>query len=289
MSFQRLIRFLARDGKIYFGDAILPPNTTDISRTKSARVITGDIFGAHQVTDQVLPVEHLLAPLPQDAVRTVRCLGLNYANHAKEAGMPLPKTPLVFYKPATALAAPTADIEIPRVAQQELGLDYEVELVIVIGKMCRDVAPEDAYEYILGYSVGNDISHRPLQLGPGQWSLGKGFDSWAPWGPGIVSSRVIGDPQRLGVKTRVNGEVRQSSNTRDMIFKVAETVSLLSRGTTLLKGDMIFTGTPEGVAMGEPKGKERWLKDGDVVEVELEGVGVCRNRVVFEGVGKSKL
>jgi 2-keto-4-pentenoate hydratase/2-oxohepta-3-ene-1,7-dioic acid hydratase in catechol pathway len=96
MSFQRLIRFLARDGKIYFGDAILPPNTTDISRTKSARLITGDIFGAHQVTDQVLPVEHLLAPLPQDAVRTVRCLGLNYANHAKEARMPLPKTPVVF-------------------------------------------------------------------------------------------------------------------------------------------------------------------------------------------------
>jgi len=159
----------------------------------------------------------------------------------------------------------------------------------VIGKTCRDVAPENTYEYILGYSVGNDISHRPLQLGSGQWSLGKGFDSWAPFGPGIVSTSIIKDPQRLGIKTRVNGEERQNSNTADMVFKVAETVSLLSQGTTLLAGDVIFTGTPEGVAMGGPKGKERWLKDGDVVEVELEGVGVCRNRVVFADIGKTKL
>jgi 2-keto-4-pentenoate hydratase/2-oxohepta-3-ene-1,7-dioic acid hydratase in catechol pathway len=161
--------------------------------------------------------------------------------------------------------------------------------VIVIGKPCRDVAAKDAYKYILGYSVGDDVSHRPLQLGPGQWSLGKGFDSWAPFGPGIVSTSVIPDPQALKIVTRVNGEVRQNSSTADQIFKVAETVALLSVGTTLMPGDVIFTGTPEGVAMGMKKGEERWLKDGDVVEVELENVGVCRNKVVFEGVGESKL
>jgi len=191
------------------------------------------------------------------------------------------------YKPSTSLASPNADIVIPRIAQSP-GLDYEVELVIVVGKACRDVSEKDAYNYILGYSVGNDVSHRPLQLGPGQWSLGKGFDTWAPFGPGIVSTSVIKNPQTLKIMTRVNGETRQNSSTADQIFKVAETVSKLSAGTTLMPGDVIFTGTPEGVAMGG-KGAEKWLKDGDVVEVELEGVGVCRNKVVFEGVGEPKL
>ena len=163
--------------------------------------------------------------------------------------------------------------------------------MIVIGKTCRDVAPEQALDYVLGYAVGNDVSHRPLQLGGSgsQWSLGKGFDSWAPFGPGIVSSRVITDPQELAIVTRVNGEVRQKSNTADMIFSVKETIAHMSRGTTLQAGDVIFTGTPEGVAMGGKKGSERWLKDGDVVEVELEGVGVCTNRVVYEGVAQVKL
>ncbi|KAI5821438.1 Fumarylacetoacetase-like protein [Pyronema omphalodes] len=288
MPFQRLIRFLSRDGKIYNGDAILPSNTTDLSKTKLARVITGDIFGAHTVTEQVVSVEHLLTPLPQEAVRTVRCLGLNYANHAKESGMPIPKSPVLFYKPPTALAPPNADISIPKVAQSA-GLDYEVELIIVIGKPCRDITPAEAPNYILGYSVGNDVSHRPLQLSPGQWSLGKGFDTWAPWGPGIVSSSLIQNPQKLAIKCRVNGELRQNSNTADMIFKVYETISILSQGTTLLPGDIVFTGTPEGVAMGGKKGSEPWLKDGDDVEVELEGVGICRNKVVFENVARSKL
>ncbi|KAA8912492.1 Fumarylacetoacetase-like protein [Sphaerosporella brunnea] len=288
MAFQRLIRFLATDGRIYYGDAMLPRGVSDLNKATKARVIDGDIFAAHTVTDRVVSVEHLLAPLSQSQVGTVRCLGLNYANHAKEAGMPLPKTPVLFYKPPTSLASPNADIMVPRVAQGP-GLDYEVELVIVIGKPCRDVSPKDAYNYILGYSVGDDVSHRPLQLGPGQWSLGKGFDTWAPFGPGIVSTSVIKDPQALKIVTKVNGDIKQNSSTADQIFKVAETVSLLSAGTTLMPGDVIFTGTPEGVAMGGKKGQEPWLKDGDVVEVWLENVGVCKNRVVFEGVGEAKL
>ena len=192
------------------------------------------------------------------------------------------------YKPSTALAAPTANISVPKIAQGA-GLDFEVELVIVIGKTCRDVVAANAYQYIMGYSVGNDVSHRPLQLAPGQWSLGKGFDSWAPLGPGIVSTSLIPNPQALSIRTRVNGEQRQDSNTADMIFKVAETIEHLSRGTTLQAGDVIFTGTPEGVAMGGKKGSERWLQDGDLVEVELEMVGTCTNKVVYDGVGESKL
>ena len=179
---------------------------------------------------------------------------------------------------------------IPRIAQEAPGLDYEVELVVVVGRTCRDVRTADeALACVLGYAVGNDVSHRPLQLAPGQWALGKSFDSWAPFGPGIVATRALPDPQALRLCSRVNGQPRQDSSTADMIFGVAETVCRLSAGTTLQPGDLIFTGTPAGVAMGGPPGAEPWLAHGDVVEVELEGVGVCRNRVVFEGAVPPKL
>lgn len=242
---QRLIRFLARDGRTHYGDAILPTGVTDIAKTTKARLITGDIFGAHTVTDTVLDVQKLLSPLARSDVHTVRCLGLNYAQHAKEAGMPLPTYPIVFFKPVTALAGPTDAIPVPAMAQECEGLDYECELVIVVGKETRDVSEEKALEYVLGYTVGNDVSHREWQIkrGGGQWGLGKGFDGWAPFGPGIVSGGVIEDPNALQIETRLNGKVVQRSNTRDMIFKVKETIAWLSRGTTLLPGDLIFTGT----------------------------------------------
>lgn len=129
--------------------------------------------------------------------------------------------------------------------------------------------------------MGNDVSHREWQIqrGGSQWSLGKGFDGWAPYGPGIVSSNVIKDPQALRIQTRVNGKSVQDSSTKDMIFNIAKTIAFLSQGTTLLPGDLIFTGTPQGVGMG--KKPQVWLNDGDVVDVELEGVGICSNRVEF--------
>lgn len=202
--------------------------------------------------------------------------------------MPIPKYPILFYKPVTSITGPFSPIPIHPIAQENPGLDYECELVAVIGKPCTDVPKSEALSYIAGYAVGNDVSHRDWQLkrGGGQWALGKGFDGWAPFGPAIVSPSVIDDPQKLRISTKVNGEVRQDMGTQDMIFGVAETVSFLSRGTTLLPGDLIFTGTPQGVAMGmrEP----RWLRDGDVVEVGLEGVGTCRNRVEFASA-ESKL
>ncbi|KAI1335673.1 fumarylacetoacetate hydrolase [Xylariaceae sp. FL0016] len=280
-AFSRLVRFLARNGKVYYGDAILPQGVTDIAKTKKARIVTGDIFGKHEVTDQIADVRLLLAPLASEDVKTVRCLGLNYELHAKESGLPIPKYPVLFYKPVTSLAGPTDPIPVHGLAQEALGLDYECELVAVIGKACSDVSEADALKYVLGYAIGNDVSHRDWQLarGGGQWSLGKGFDGWAPYGPGIVSSELIKDPQTLKISTRLNGQTVQQSNTADMIFDVKRTIAFLSKGHTLLPGDLIFTGTPSGVGMG--RNPKLWMKDGDVVEVELEGVGVCTNKVEF--------
>ncbi|KAI9733097.1 MAG: hypothetical protein M1834_003644 [Cirrosporium novae-zelandiae] len=241
----RLVRFLAQDGKTYYGDAILPAGMTDIAKATKANIIQGDIFGTHTVTNQVASITRLLSPLPPTKIQTVRCLGLNYAAHAHESKMPLPTYPVVFHKPKTAIAGPHDVIPIPSMAQEVLGLDYECELVIIIGKSGRDIPASSALEHVLGYSVGDDVSHREWQLkrGGGQWSLGKGFDGWAPMGPGIVSSNIIKDPQALKISTKLNGRVVQESSTADMIFGVKETIAFLSRGTTLLAGDVIFTGT----------------------------------------------
>ncbi|CAG8982869.1 hypothetical protein HYALB_00002885 [Hymenoscyphus albidus] len=266
------IRFFAKDGKTYYGDAILPHGVTDISKAKQAKVITGEISGKYSVTQQVAEIRTLLSPLALEDVKTVRCLVLNYEQHARESNMPIPKFPILFYKPVTSLSGPTSTIPIHPLAQQGEGLDYECELVAIIDKPCTDVSESEAL------SIGNDVSHRDWQIkhGGGQWSLGKGFDGWAPWSPGIVSSSIIQDPQNLRISTKVNGVTMQDNNTSDMIFGVAKTIAGL---TTLLHGDLIFTGTPQGVGMGRKP--QVWLKDGDVVEVGLEGAGTCVNKVEF--------
>ncbi|PWW76137.1 hypothetical protein C7212DRAFT_279058 [Tuber magnatum] len=281
--FSRLIRFIAADGKTYYGDAILPPGISDLSRVAEARVIEGDILSqGYRVTDQILDVNKLLAPFAPKDTKTVRCLGLNYAQHAKESNMDIPKFPVLFYKPNTSLSGPSDPIPIPKAAQDEPGLDYECELVVVIGKEARDVSEDSALDYVLGYCAGNDISHRDWQLkkGGGQWSLGKGFDGWAPIGPAIISPSLIPDPQKLRIFTKVNGQAVQDSSTADMIFSVAKTLSFLSQGTTLLPGDFVFTGTPPGVGMG--RRPQYWLNDGDIVEVGIEGIGSITNKVMFE-------
>lgn len=203
--------------------------------------------------------------------------------------MPEPKFPVLFYKPATSLSATGEPIPVHPMAQEGQGLDYECELVIVIGKRCADVSEADALDHILGFSVGNDVSHRDWQIkhGGGQWSLGKGFDGWAPYGPGIVTGNLIKDPQSLRIWTKLNGKTVQDGNTSDMIFSVRKTIAFLSRGTTLMPGDLIFTGTPSGVGMG--RNPQVWLKDGDVVEVGLQHVGTCTNKVEFAEDIKSKM
>ena len=149
------------------------------------------------------------------------------------------------FKPLTSLAGPHDAVPVHPLAQEGSGLDYECELVIIIGKRCTDVPESKALDHVLGYAVGNDVSHRDWQLkrGGGQWGLGKGFDGWAPYGPGIVSSKVIKDPQTLRITTKLNGQTVQDSNTADMIFSVKKTIAFLSQGQTLLPGDVIFTGT----------------------------------------------
>ncbi|KAF4122643.1 2-keto-4-pentenoate hydratase/2-oxohepta-3-ene-1,7-dioic acid hydratase (catechol pathway), partial [Geosmithia morbida] len=270
---QRLVRFVATDGQVYYGDAVLPAGETDISKARTARIIDGDVLGRHHVTDQVATIRHLLSPLSPSQTGTLRCLGLNYALHAKETGLPEPGYPVLFYKPVTSTAGPSDPIPVPLVAQESAGLDYECELVVVVGRRCTGVSETDALDYVLGYSVGDDVSHRDWQInrGGGQWSLGKGFDGWAPYGPGIVSAKTIKDPQGLRIWTKLNGQTVQNSSTSDMIFNVRKIISFLSQGVTLLPGDLIFTGTPSGVGMGRKP--QLWLKDGDVVEVGLEGVG----------------
>jgi len=159
--------------------------------------------------------------------------------------MPIPKYPILFYKPVTSLAGPFDNIPVHPIAQEGEGLDWECELVAVIGKHCADVPEAEALDYVAGYCIGNDVSHRDWQIkrGGGQWALGKGFDGWAPYGPAIISSSIIKDPNDLRISTKVNGKTMQDWTTKDMIFGVAETIAFLSRGTTLLPGDLIFTGT----------------------------------------------
>ncbi len=201
------------------------------------------------------------------------CVGLNYRDHAKEAGMPIPAQPILFNKYNNTLAAHKDTIKLPR-PEVSTKFDYETELLIVIGRTARDVSEADALDYVAGYCVGQDFSSRDLQLEKGtQWMVGKTLDKFAPIGPYFVSADLVGDPNNLNIETRVNGEVRQSSNTREFIFNTQAMVAYASTLFTLEPGDIIFTGTPHGVIVGMPKDKQVWLKAGDVIESTVEKLG----------------
>jgi 2-keto-4-pentenoate hydratase/2-oxohepta-3-ene-1,7-dioic acid hydratase in catechol pathway len=203
------------------------------------------------------------------------CIGLNYKRHARETGMPVPETPVLFSKFNNTLAATGEPIPLPDNAVQ---YDYEVELGVVIGKEARYVGVDEALGYVFGYFTVNDMSVRDLQFRTSQWLLGKTPDKFFPTAPYLVTSDEVGDPQILGLSCWVNGELRQKSNTADMIFSVAECISYISQYMTLKPGDVISTGTPEGVVMGMTE--KNWLKPGDEVVVEVEGLGKCTNRMV---------
>ena len=214
----------------------------------------------------------LLAPIPAPA-RNVFCLGRNYADHAAERGAAVPEHPVYFTKPAHSVIGPGADVVHHAVTAE---LDYEVELAVVIGTGGRDIARDDALSHVFGYTVINDVTARDLQKRHGQWFKGKSLDTFCPMGPVLVTREEIPDPQALAVALRVNGEVRQRSHTSKMIFPVAQCIEVLSQGLTLLPGDVIATGTPDGV--GAATGN--FLKAGDKMEAEVEGVGVLSNPVV---------
>lgn len=206
----------------------------------------------------------------------ILCVGLNYLSHVKESNMAVPDSPVLFSKFNNALAGHKQDIVLPATARQ---VDYEAELVIIIGKEARNVSEADALSYVYGYTAGNDISARDLQMKTSQWLLGKTLDSFAPIGPYLVTGDEL-DPARLSIECRVNGELRQSGNTENMIFGCAELTSYISRYITLMPGDCIFTGTPEGVILGDPPDRQTWLKAGDELEVTIEGIGRLKNKLV---------
>lgn len=217
----------------------------------------------------------LLAPIPRPG--KLLCIGLNYRDHAAEIGLKLPERPILFAKYSSCVVGPGASIVLPRISDK---VDYEAELAVIIGKPAKGVAAEKALEYVAGYTVMNDVSARDAQMGDGQWVRGKSFDTFAPMGPFLVTRDEVPDPGKLNISLRLNGQTMQDSNTSNLVFGVQELISFLSQAITLEPGDVIATGTPGGV--GTSRKPQVFLKAGDVVAVEVEGVGVLENPVVAE-------
>ncbi len=255
----RIVRF-ATQGKVKYG--ILEGNIikgfrgTPFTRFKdpvSSIKFDGSIYELSEVK--------LLAPcLPSKIV----CLGLNYRSHAEETKLPVPSVPLIFLKPSTAVIGPEDKIVLPSLWRR---VDYEGELAVVIGKQAKDVSLDKAYNYILGYTCFNDVTERYVQKENGQWTRAKGFDTFAPVGPWIETEI---SPEDLKLETYLNGELRQSASTSELIFSVPELISFISKVMTLLPGDIIATGTPSGIGP---------MKPGDIVEVKIDKIGILRNFV----------
>jgi 2-keto-4-pentenoate hydratase/2-oxohepta-3-ene-1,7-dioic acid hydratase in catechol pathway len=263
----KIIRHLTSCGPAY---AALMPG--------GAREIRGDIFGDYVVTDRTVIPGNLLAPVDAPCIFGI---GLNYQKHADELGRLVQPHPLIFIKSPNTIQHPDGAIELPRALASD-AVDYEGELAVVIGRPCKNVSREDALDYVLGYTCANDVSARDWQfvLGGGQFSQGKSFDTFCPLGPLLVTRDEIPDPDRLRVTTHVNGALRQDGNTRDMIFDVASLISFLSSSKTLPPGTVILTGSPDGV--GHTLKPPIYLRVGDLVDIEIEHIGVLRNHVVAE-------
>ncbi|TFK43855.1 hypothetical protein BDQ12DRAFT_643575 [Crucibulum laeve] len=286
----RLIRFVAAEtGRVHIGQPVDSKLDVGLAASKRQTIKAYEIVGtaldpSAQVTKTVLTVQSLLSPLSNEEIKVVRCLGLNYLDHAAESNIAPPALPILFYKPVTTLVGPLGTITIPRVAQpaKEQIPDYEAEMVIVIGKAARDVSEADALDYVLGYTGANDVSFRAQQFAVSQWGFSKSFDNTNPLGPVLVSNNAIPDPQQILLKCTLNEEQVQNGTTAEQIFGVRKTVAFLSQGTTLEPGTIIMTGTPKGV--GFARKPPVYLKDGDKVIVWLDnGIGSLVNDVKEEG------
>ena len=227
--------------------------------------------------EQVLSLDEVELGPPVPDPEKILCLGLNYPEHAAEAELDIPPAPTFFAKFRNSLVGPTSPVILP---SADHFIDYEGELAVVIGKRCKHVSEQEALAYVAGYTVCNDVSARVLQMQTGQWTAGKAIDTFLPMGPGIVLAADIPDPQTLLLTTRVNGEVVQRENTSQMIFSVAATIAFLSSFMTLEPGDLIATGTPSGI--GARRQPPLFLHPGDIVEVEIERIGMIRNQMVAE-------
>jgi 2-keto-4-pentenoate hydratase/2-oxohepta-3-ene-1,7-dioic acid hydratase in catechol pathway len=215
----------------------------------------------------------LLCPLSRP--EKIMCIGKNYADHCRELGSPLPERPILFAKYSNALAAPGDEIELPASSRM---IDYEAELAVVISARCKNVSPEEALSFVFGYTCANDLTMRDAQKEDGQWTRAKSPDSFCPVGPWIVTADEIADPQSLPIRLTLNGNLMQESNTGQMVFGVAKLVSYLSSTMTLKPGDLLLTGTPAGVGAG--RDPQVFLKKGDRLSVEIEGIGTLENSMV---------
>ncbi|EKD01719.1 hypothetical protein A1Q2_03956 [Trichosporon asahii var. asahii CBS 8904] len=268
--FTRLIRFIS-SGREMWGEPV--DQSLDVGMAYAKNVpIYAHVLSGHSPwtlqgrTGQVVQVDELLSPISPNQAGTVRAIGLSYVDHARELNQPLPSAPSVFFKPPTTIANPGEAIPVPRCAQHD-EVDYEVELAVVLGRDCKNVAPDDAIDFILGWTCANDLTARRVQETSSQWGYSKGFDKFLPLGPCLVSTALLPDPRDLVLETRLNGEVVQNGSARNMIWPVSELISHLSQGTTLPAGTVIITGTPPGI--GASRGV--WLRDGDEVRCSISG------------------
>ncbi|KAH8911314.1 homoprotocatechuate catabolism bifunctional isomerase/decarboxylase [Coniochaeta sp. PMI_546] len=291
MSFQRLVRFVPKSdsSSVLLGEPV--DSSVDVGAALrkgeevKVKVYSGkSVLSPGSPTDKVETIDRVLSPLAEEEIGgSIRCIGLNYRQHAEEMSIPLPDVPTVFLKPAAALADPwPAPTPIPKHTLESNSADYESELAVIIGKTAKNVSEAEAMDYVLGYTAANDISSRASQFAQSQWCYSKGFDKSCPIGPVLVSKDLVKDVGQLKMRGIKNGDkVLQDCGLDDMIFTIPQLVSFVSQGTTLPAGTIIITGTPAGIGAGRtPK---EWFKDGDEFVVEiLPHIGSLYNVMKFE-------
>ena len=271
---QRQAGFVVGDRIVGLGKAGFPDVLSILSAGPEAprriREFIADAPGSLPFADA-----KLCAPIPDPP--KILCMGLNYRDHAKEAGLEIPRYPVLFPKYSNTVIGCGEAIVLPKNSRKP---DYEAEFAFVIGKRARHVNAQDWRDYVAGYMNANDVSARDYQMSVSQWTMGKNFDTFAPMGPYLVTADEIADPHSLDISLTLNGEIMQSSNTRELIFKIPETVAFLSSVMTLDPGDVVLTGTPAGV--GFSRKPPRWLAPGDEIVVRIDGMGELRNTCVAE-------
>jgi 2-keto-4-pentenoate hydratase/2-oxohepta-3-ene-1,7-dioic acid hydratase in catechol pathway len=268
----------------YSGSLPLPRDAQEViaggpNTLEALRLLTESSLSQRNIIGTLLPENGLKWAPCVTRPNKIICVGLNYRRHAEETNSPVPQSPILFHKFNNTLSGHGDAVTLPPVSSK---VDYEAELAIVIGRKAKYVSRESALEYVFGYCNANDLSARDLQMRTSQWGLGKCCDGFAPLGPYLVTSDEVGNPNDLTIRCYLNGEVRQNSNTSDMIFACDEIVSYISQHMTLEPGDVILTGTPEGVVMGYPPERQVYLKDGDIVTIEIEKLGSLTSVMMAE-------
>jgi len=266
----KIIRFVSEDNQTHYG--LFDPGKSDV-----ASIIQGNVYDAFDITPKQAKIKHYLAPVEPI---NILAMGLNYRKHADETKMTYPDIPVVFIKATTSIIGHLSTVLLPATGPEQV--DYEGELAVVIGKKVKNIPPSGVMECILGYTCANDISARDWQLEKQkkQWARGKSFDTFCPLGPYLVTRDEVMDPHRLRIRTVLNGNILQDSNTADMIFDIPAIISDLSRSMTLMPGTVILTGTPEGV--GFTRQPPIYLRHGDTITVDIENIGQLTNSVEQE-------